>query len=62
VKSRAWRIAAVRSGQDWRLVVTWRGGVESVIDLAHYLSEYVIFAPLRADDEFFGRVVVGEWV
>jgi Protein of unknown function (DUF2442)/Helix-turn-helix domain len=61
VKPRSWRIAAARAGPGRRLVVTWRGGGESVIDLAQYLSEYVIFAPLRSDDELFGRVAVGEW-
>jgi hypothetical protein len=61
VKPRDWRIAAVRAGPERSLLVTWRGGAESVIDLAQYLSEYVIFAPLRSDDEFFRRVTVGEW-
>jgi hypothetical protein len=61
VKPRAWRIAAIRAGPDRRLVVNWMGGVESVIDLAQYLSEYIIFAPLRSNDELFARVAIGEW-
>jgi hypothetical protein len=60
MKPRSWRIAAVRASPDRRLVVTWRGGAEGVIDLARYLSEFVIFAPLRSDDDWFGRVAVGE--
>ena len=56
-----WRIGAVRAGPNRRLVVTWRGGAESIIDLAQYLAEYAIFAPLRSDDDFFRRVAVGEW-
>jgi hypothetical protein len=61
VKPLAWRIAAIRAGPDRHVVVTWTGGAESVIDLAQYLSEYVIFAPLRSDDELFRRVMAGEW-
>jgi len=43
------------------LVVTWKGGAESVVDVSRHLAEYTVFAPLRQDDELFRAVAVGEW-
>ena len=54
-------IRAVRPDNGRRLVITWRGGAESVVDVSRYLSEYAIFAPLRLDDDLFQRVELGEW-
>jgi|SRR6266567_2844426 len=54
-------IRTVRADKDRRLVITWKGGAESVVDVSQHLAEYAIFAPLRSDDEMFGRVEVGEW-
>lgn len=54
-------IRAVRAGKHRCIVVTWKGGAESVIDLRQHLAQYAIFAPLRSDDDLFGTVRVGEW-
>ena len=43
------------------LVVLWRGGAESIVDISAHLNEYVVFVPLRHDDERFRSVEVGEW-
>ena len=54
-------IKAVRPDEGRSIVVLWRGGAESVVDLAAFLDEYAVFAPLRRDDERFREVEVGEW-
>jgi hypothetical protein len=54
-------IKAVRADDDRRLVLTWRGGAESVVDIAEHLGKFAIFAPLRHDDGLFRAVSVGEW-
>ena len=54
-------IRAVKAGKDRNVVVTWKGGGESVVDLAQQLGAYKIFAPLCGSDELFSSVMVGEW-
>jgi hypothetical protein len=54
-------IKAVRADEDRAVVITWKGGGESVIDLAEFLAAYAIFKPLRGDDTIFRDVAVGEW-
>jgi hypothetical protein len=54
-------IKAVRADEGRSIVVLWRGGAESVVDLAAFVDEYAVFAPLRRDDERFRAVEVGEW-
>ena len=54
-------IRAIRAGKDRCVVITWRGGAESVIDLRQHLAQYAVFAPLRSDDDLFRTVRVGEW-
>jgi len=54
-------IKAVRADEARRLVITWRGGTETVVDIAEHLDEFAIFAPLRCDDGLFREVSVGEW-
>jgi len=54
-------IRAVRADQSRRLVIIWKGGAESVVDVSDHLAGYAIFAPLRHDDERFHAVEVGEW-
>lgn len=54
-------IRTVRAGDNRSLVITWRGGAESVVDVGVFLAEYAVFAPLHDDDEGFRRVEVGEW-
>jgi Protein of unknown function (DUF2442)/Helix-turn-helix domain len=54
-------IRAVRPDNDRRLVITWKGGAESVVDVSRHLADYVVFAPLRPDDDLFRKVAVGEW-
>jgi DNA-binding XRE family transcriptional regulator len=53
-------IRAVRPGQGRDLTILWKGGVESVVDVAGHLAAYVAFAPLR-DDAAFRAAAVGEW-
>jgi Protein of unknown function (DUF2442)/Helix-turn-helix domain len=54
-------IRAVRADKDRRIVVAWKGGAESVVDLSQHLAAYTVFAPLRSDDDRFRAVQVGEW-
>ena len=54
-------IRAVRADKERRLIVTWKGGAESVVDVGRHLADYAIFAPLRSDDDLFASVEVGEW-
>ncbi len=43
------------------LVVTWKGGAESVVDLTAFLGAYVVFSSLRGDEQAFKAVSIGEW-
>ncbi len=54
-------ISAVRADQGRRLVITWKGGAESVVDVSGHLAEYAVFAPLRQDPDLLRSVGVGEW-
>jgi len=54
-------VRAVQAAKDRHLLVTWKGGAESVVDVSRHLAEYAVFAPLRSDDDAFRRVQVGEW-
>ena len=54
-------IRTFRPERDRCVVVTWKGGAESSIDLLQHLAEYAVLAPLRSDDDQFRTVRVGEW-
>jgi hypothetical protein len=54
-------IKSIRADQGRRLVIGWKGGAESIVDVSRHLAELAIFAPLRADDALFATVEVGEW-
>jgi hypothetical protein len=54
-------IRRVQAAKDSSLIVTWKNGAESVIDVSAHLADYAIFAPLRADNELFQKAAVGEW-
>ena len=54
-------IRSIRADAGRRLVVTWKGGVESAVDVGDAIASYAVFSPLRADDAAFRRVTVGEW-
>jgi DNA-binding XRE family transcriptional regulator len=54
-------IRAIRAGDGRELLVTWKGGAESPVDVGAYIARYAIFAPLRQDDAAFQAVSVGEW-
>ena len=54
-------IRAVRAGKGRRLVVTWKGGAESLIDVVDHINGYAVFALLQKDSRLFRRVAVGEW-
>jgi hypothetical protein len=62
------KIRAVRADTGRRLVITWKGGAESLIDVAPHLARYVIFAPLNPSargkargQALFRTVTVGDW-
>jgi len=43
------------------VVVIWKGGAESTVDLRAHLAKYAIFAPLRRSAARFQHVTRGEW-
>jgi hypothetical protein len=54
-------IKAVRPDEKRSVVIQWRGGAESMLDLSKHLNTYAVFAPLRRNDDRFRAVEVGEW-
>jgi len=54
-------IKAVRAMDGRSLLITWRGGTESLVDLGGFLPEYEVFAPLVRDDDLFRSARIGEW-
>lgn len=54
-------IRMVRADEGRQLVIIWKGGCESVVDVADHLAKYAVFTPLLRDDERFRTVGVGEW-
>jgi hypothetical protein len=58
--SKAPNIKSVQADDDRALVITWRDGAESVVDIGAFLGEYAVFAALRRDDELFRTAEVGE--
>ena len=52
-------IRSVRAMDGRGLVIAWRGGAESVVDIAEHTDKFAIFAPLRDDDSLFRDVTVG---
>ena len=52
-------IRAVSPGRGRELTIFWKGGVESVVDVADHLAN-IVFSPLR-DDATFRAATVGEW-
>jgi hypothetical protein len=54
-------IRAVRAEKGRSVAITWKGGAESMVNLAEHLAKYRSLAPLRADKALFRRVAVGEW-
>jgi hypothetical protein len=61
METQAPNIKSVRAGGDRLIVVTWKGGAESTIDVSKHIADYVVFAPLRGDDDLFRAATVGEW-
>jgi hypothetical protein len=61
MEAKAPNIRSVRPDTDRRLIIGWKGGAESVVDVSKHLSNYKIFARLRRDDDLFRSVTVGEW-
>jgi hypothetical protein len=54
-------IRSVQADSDRILIVVWKNGAESIVDIAAHLADYAIFVPLRADDQLFRSVTPGEW-
>ncbi len=61
IKTDTPNIRSVRADEGRMLVVTWKGGAESTVDVGRHIANYAVFSPLRADDAAFRRVTVGEW-
>ncbi|GJD95531.1 DUF2442 domain-containing protein [Methylobacterium iners] len=53
-------IRAVQPGPDRVLLVTWKNGAESPVDVAGHIDRFAIFAPLHEEAMSFGSVSVGE--
>ncbi|MCJ2126255.1 DUF2442 domain-containing protein [Methylobacterium sp. J-077] len=54
-------LKGVRAGPGRTLLVTWKNGAESPVDVEAHLDTFAVFAPLRADAHAFATVTVGEW-
>jgi hypothetical protein len=54
-------IRAVSPKNGRRLLVTWKGGAESIIDVSRHIKNFAAFAPLLDDARLFRRAAVGEW-
>jgi hypothetical protein len=61
VNTEAPNMRAVRADKARTLVITWKGGADSLVDISDHIEAYLVFAPLRADDATFHAVVLGEW-
>ena len=53
-------IRAIRPGADRTLVVTWKNGAVSPVDIAEHVDRFAIFAPIREGAVPFAAVSVGE--
>ena len=54
-------IKSIRADKGRRLIIGWKGGAESIVDPSSLLAKFASLAPLRADDQLFATVKVGEW-
>lgn len=54
-------IRSVHATDGRKLVVIWKGGAESMIDVGGHLARFAIFSSLRADDMAFRNITLGEW-
>ncbi|NEU12259.1 helix-turn-helix transcriptional regulator [Methylobacterium sp. BTF04] len=54
-------IKAVRAVTGRSVVITWKNGAESQVDLRDHLARFAVFAPLSDGAVPFAGVVVGEY-
>jgi Protein of unknown function (DUF2442)/Helix-turn-helix domain len=54
-------IRTIRADKAYHLVVTWKGGAESIVDVSSPIADYAVFAPLQKSQAAFRTVSVGEW-
>jgi hypothetical protein len=54
-------VRSVRAGSGRQLVVAWKNGAESTIDVADHLAAYTVLKLLLVDDAMFRSVTTGEW-
>ena len=54
-------IRSIRPDGRRRLVIAWKGGAESVVDVSKLLADCAVFARLQDNDDLFNQVTVGEW-
>jgi hypothetical protein len=61
VQTKAPNIRSVQADQDHCLIITWKGGAESIVDVSRHLADYAVFASLRTDRDLFRKAANGEW-
>jgi hypothetical protein len=61
VQTKAPNIRSVQADQDLCIIITWKGGAESIVDVSQHLADYAVFAPLRTDRDLFRKAALGEW-
>jgi hypothetical protein len=54
-------IRSVRADSGFKLVVVWKGGAESIVDVGAHIARFSVFSPLRTNEALFREVAVGEW-
>jgi len=54
-------IRSIQADKKRLLIVTWKDGAESVVDVPKHVTDFTALAPLRTNDELFRSVTVGEW-
>ncbi len=52
---------AVRAGKGRDLIIIWKNGAESIVDVKDHIAGYKVFAPLKNSKAAFHSVVLGEW-
>lgn len=54
-------LKSVQADKGHRLVLTWSGGAENVVNVSQQLAKFAMLSPLQSDDTLFQKVTVGEW-
>ncbi len=54
-------IRSVHADRGRRLIITWKGGADAVVDVTDHIARHAIFTKLRTNHALFRKVTVGEW-